>query len=385
MLFARRGFKMTMEQVQQTIPTPLRTGETGVYIEAGRSLAAVQAILYEAYQYGVLGFDLEWAPDGRITWIGLGYPARAISLWRPTLPKETMDLIRQAVADPNFPKLAHNCQADIQRWEAEEGPVGGRWEDSMLAHHAAYPGLAHDLQNVVSQFCVVPPWKVWHKQAQEAAELREKEFRKAEKAVAKETIKAEKAAAREQSRANKMVDKFKSKGQKAADGHKARYGERHDVSEVMVALQALLACTDEAEANLRCDQLINQVIPREKERIKSDAKRLKAESHLAHNDPAALANADTPQERTARKRRQKAAAAVEAALDAVPPAPPLAAGFDPRQLTLVEAPVPAPPAPAPEPEQTFNFPRVATTYNFPRSAKVTGSVTNALANPKKTP
>lgn len=38
-------------------------------------------------------------------------------------------------------------------------PILGPVEDTLLQHHAAFPGLPHKLQQVATQFFVVPPWK----------------------------------------------------------------------------------------------------------------------------------------------------------------------------------------------------------------------------------
>lgn len=274
------------------VPTPLRTGNDGIHVGTGVTLEATRLMLTECYAWGAMGFDLEWAPDGRITWIGLGTAKRGISLWRPTLPNEVMDMIRTAAADPNLVKIAHNIQADIQSWEREEGPVGGLWEDTMLLHHAAFPGLAHDLQNVVSQFCVVPPWKVWHKQAQLAAKERTKEFKLQEKAALKQRekdareaerlatrdareleraitaqAKAAQAAAKKEEKAAQKEEKAAQKAEKAVEkaqsktakdcekvhkrgvGAVASFAEKFGLtSEIEQAQIALLAISDDVAA-----------------------------------------------------------------------------------------------------------------------------------------
>lgn len=66
--------------------------------------------------------------------------------------------------------------------------------NSMLMHHAAFPGVAHDLQQVVSQFLVVPPWKSWREETQRQAAIAAKERAKQEKAIIKAKEKEAKAA-----------------------------------------------------------------------------------------------------------------------------------------------------------------------------------------------
>jgi len=38
-------------------------------------------------------------------------------------------------------------------------PIGGPIDDTLLQHHAAFPGLPHKLDQIATQFFVVPPWK----------------------------------------------------------------------------------------------------------------------------------------------------------------------------------------------------------------------------------
>jgi regulator of protease activity HflC (stomatin/prohibitin superfamily) len=64
----------------------------------------------------------------------------------------------------------------------------------MLLHHAACPGIDHDLQQVASQFLCVPAWKVMHAQAVAAHEQERKLEAKAEKARAKEEGKQQRIA-----------------------------------------------------------------------------------------------------------------------------------------------------------------------------------------------
>jgi DNA polymerase I-like protein with 3'-5' exonuclease and polymerase domains len=44
------------------------------------------------------------------------------------------------------------------------------WEDTLLAHHAAFPGCAHRLQQVTSQFFAVEPWKAEYRNQEETPE-----------------------------------------------------------------------------------------------------------------------------------------------------------------------------------------------------------------------
>ncbi|MGH7179878.1 MAG: DNA polymerase, partial [Tepidisphaeraceae bacterium] len=48
--------------------------------------------------------------------------------------------------------------------------LAGPWEDTLLAHHAAFPGCAHRLQVVTSQFFATPPWKSEFRNSEETPE-----------------------------------------------------------------------------------------------------------------------------------------------------------------------------------------------------------------------
>jgi len=321
-------------------PTPLQTGDSGVFTVPGAAAEAVVLMIAECRAWGALGFDLEWAPDGRITWIGIGTAIRAISLWRPTLPESVMVALREAVADPLLVKIAHNCQADIQRWEVEEGPVGGLWEDSMLAHHAAFPGLAHDLQNVVAQFCVVPPWKVWHKDAQEASKARDKEFKQAEKVAVKAATKIVKEQGKVQDKNDKAIVKAHAKAATKIEIFLKTYPMTPVVQE---ALDAVLAETVTGpQLDMRLDTLCNFAVPREMERIKAERK---AERVAAHEASNAALKAD----KIARKTPKRGSV----------PVPEASAETRQIELAIVSVVPVVPDAPAEAPENVYNFPRVA--------------------------
>lgn len=185
-------------------------------------LPEMTTILKDVYEWGILGLDLEWicadspnpldalgagAHRAIITWVGVGCGTRAVSFkwealwadyersaatiaWSPS----GLEALQAAMADENLPKLCHNKQADKAVWEAQVGPIRGRHLDTMLMHHAAFPGIDHDLQQVASQFLCIPPWKVEHARAVAAAKEREREFVKQAKAVEREQKKVAKVA-----------------------------------------------------------------------------------------------------------------------------------------------------------------------------------------------
>jgi hypothetical protein len=228
-----------------TTPTPLRIGDAGVFTAPGNTLESVQAILAEARAWGMLGIDLEWNEEGRITWVGLGHAmggtGRAVSFWWPTLPAEARKLIADAFASPDLPKLGQNgIQADRPIWEREVGPTGGVWEDTMLLHHAAFPGIAHDLQQLVAQFLVVPPWKAWRREAMRLAAEQRREQAKADKKAQRmadhDARNAQRKADAEAKRLQKKAEKDQKVAAKAAD-KEAKKSEKQIAHEAKIAAQ----------------------------------------------------------------------------------------------------------------------------------------------------
>lgn len=211
-----------------TGPTLIKTAAQGVVTDTSKAVEAMRAIIADARVWGMLGVDLEWDKHGRVTWIGFGTAKRACAFWRATLPEEALALAREAMADPTLIKLGHNgIQADRPVWEREIGPVSGMgtWQDSMLMHHGAYPGLSHELQQVVSQFLVVPPWKAWRQQANKQAHATAKEKAKLEKEIEKAKIREAKVTAQVGSKAEREAAKARKKAENEA-AHEARNAER---------------------------------------------------------------------------------------------------------------------------------------------------------------
>ncbi len=257
-------------QPTTSAPTPLRVGDAGLFQDPGNTIAAVEAIIAEARGWGLLGIDLEWNKDGRITWVGLGHAkggkGRAVAFWWPTLPEPARKLIADAFADPALPKLGQNgIQADRPVWEREVGPTGGQWEDTMLLHHAAFPGIAHDLQQIVAQFQVVPPWKAWRRDAMKAAEKERAERAKADK-------KAARVAAHEQRNAERKAEAERKKAEKAA-GKQAK-------------IEAKVA---EKEAKKSVKQLAHEAKIAEQQAARELKKQQKMADHAARNAAAAAA------------------------------------------------------------------------------------------------
>ena len=216
---------------------PVWRDDIQVVSEAAEVMPALEALFADAYKLGVLGLDLEWTCPGhksaldalgagghlaQITWVGLGCEKWAVSFkWEALLEADAFPYIQQVMEDPALAKLAHNKQADKAVWEAQVGPVKGRWLDTMLMHHAVCPGIDHDLQQVVSQYLCVPPWKVDHARAIREFAEQQKAEGKALKAAEKETIKAAKQAEHEARNLARAAEKATKKAAKQA-AHEAK-------------------------------------------------------------------------------------------------------------------------------------------------------------------
>jgi hypothetical protein len=222
-------------------PTPLRVEGAGVCLDPSKVPDAIRAIIADARAWGLLGIDLEWNKDGRITWVGLGTAQRAVSFWWPEMAEEGRKLIADAFAEPLLPKLGQNgIQADRAVWEREVGPTGGVWEDTMLLHHAAYPGIAHDLQQIVSQFLVVPPWKAWRREAMRLADQQRRDQAKAEKKAVKQAAhqarNAERAAEKQRKKDAKVAEREQKVAGKIAE-KEAKKSEKQLAHEAKIAQQ----------------------------------------------------------------------------------------------------------------------------------------------------
>ena len=207
--------------------------------EAAQVEVAMASILADIYEEGILGLDLEWVCDGsknaldalgagahraQITWVGVGCTKRAVSFkWEALFDNQIepsselssgLTLLQTAMADESLCKLSHNKQADKAVWEAQVGPIKGRYLDTMLLHHSVCPGIDHDLQQVVSQYLCVPPWKVDHARAFAEHKATERQQVKDAKAVERARQKAERIAVHEARNAAKKAEKEARKAAK---------------------------------------------------------------------------------------------------------------------------------------------------------------------------
>lgn len=206
----RKAYKLATES------TPLWSDDIEVITDnKDASLASIFELVDQAK---LLSIDLEWDKNDKITWVGIATPKRAVSIFWPGADDLCRTLVKRA-GESLTPKLFHNLQADVPKWEEQIGPLNGQFEDTMLMHHASFPGAAHDLQNVASQFLLVPPWKADRKNE-------EKEAAKAVKKEAKSIAKSARQAAHEQRNADSASAAKERKRQRKA-AHDARNTTAH--------------------------------------------------------------------------------------------------------------------------------------------------------------
>jgi len=136
-----------------------------------RTWQLLRDIVYEGIAEGEIALDLETYVDdverhhalmayvAKIKAIGLATTQRAVSLLWGKIPPWAQVFVALVLAHPRVTKTFHNGIYDRTVLAANGFVIDGPWEDTLLAHHAAFPGCAHRLQVVASQFFATAPWK----------------------------------------------------------------------------------------------------------------------------------------------------------------------------------------------------------------------------------
>ena len=130
----------------------------------------IEALVKAARKLKCLAVDLETYPDDKahvaleaphaiIRCFGLATLHAAVSIDRTLLTERALRLLRAVLADTSVTKIFHNQLYDRPVLAWNKFALGGPSIDTMLLHHNAFPGLAHDLQRVATQFFCVEPWK----------------------------------------------------------------------------------------------------------------------------------------------------------------------------------------------------------------------------------
>jgi len=152
--------------------------------DAPRANQLIQDLALEVTQDEFCAIDLETYVDdperhsalqmfaAKIKFFGLSSRSRAVSVVWDLLTAKTINVLRALVSSQQITKTYHNMiyEHGVLQNAFYRFTIAGPQEDSMLAHHACFPGNAHRLQAVVGQFMGVPPWKSEHRDGDETPE-----------------------------------------------------------------------------------------------------------------------------------------------------------------------------------------------------------------------
>jgi uracil-DNA glycosylase family 4 len=96
----------------------------------------------------------------KIRAIGLAVGDWSISVLWDLLPRWCLDLLRYLLINPDIRLVGHNLLYDRSVLRANGFPcIQDGFDDTLLMHHNAFPGAAHNLQSVTAQFFATSAWK----------------------------------------------------------------------------------------------------------------------------------------------------------------------------------------------------------------------------------
>lgn len=157
---------------------PIETETT----DADRASWLVWRIYQQAIAEGAVAIDLEtYVKDqdrhhalqayvAQIRALGLATETLAVSVMWDVLHEWARQLLRLLLAHQQVTKVYHNGLYDRTVFLARGYQLEGPWDDTLLLHHAAFPGCAHGLQLVTAQFFATTPWKSEFRNAEETPE-----------------------------------------------------------------------------------------------------------------------------------------------------------------------------------------------------------------------
>lgn len=149
-------------------------------VDQERAIDLFLDIYRDAVAEGAMSIDLETYVDdserhsalmaymANIRVIGIATKKKAVSLAWELLPSWCQSILQLLLI--NVETTYHNGLYDRTVLRRYGFIFGDRWFDTLLAHHAAFPGNAHRLQTVASQFFGVSPWKSEFRNAEETPE-----------------------------------------------------------------------------------------------------------------------------------------------------------------------------------------------------------------------
>ncbi len=135
-----------------------------------RALSLMKEMQEDALRLGLIAIDIETTAGegGRTAKDSLTCAMTSIGVsnveWALSMPYELYTLpvwnvLREMCGDERIAKTYHNRQFDEQVLERYGIVFHGERHDTMLRHHAAFPGSDHKLQRVVTQFFARSSWK----------------------------------------------------------------------------------------------------------------------------------------------------------------------------------------------------------------------------------
>lgn len=150
------------------------------YENSEKAISLFLGVFWEAMAEGAVAIDLETYVDdderhhalmaymAKIRAIGFATKHRSVSVLWDLLPDWCQTYLQVLLSSCEV--IAHNGLYDRTVLRAYGFVLNEIWSDSLLAHHAAFPGCAHRLQQVTCQLFAVPPWKAEFRNAEETPE-----------------------------------------------------------------------------------------------------------------------------------------------------------------------------------------------------------------------
>lgn len=150
------------------------------YENAEKAIALFLSIFWKAMEEGTVAIDLETYVDdderhhalmayvAKIRAIGFATKKRSVSVLWDLLPVWCQTYLQVLLSRCEV--IAHNGLYDRTVLRAYGFVLNEIWSDTLLAHHAAFPGCAHRLQQVTCQLFAVPPWKAEFRNSEETPE-----------------------------------------------------------------------------------------------------------------------------------------------------------------------------------------------------------------------
>jgi len=150
------GLPVKQEKINAALAAFIQKAE-----KAGEFALDVETTGKDSLECGLTSIAIATAEDGFVaTW----------DIWERS--PVMLELLRELLANRALRKILQNGIFDCTVLYRYGLPILDPVDDTLLQHHASFPGLAHQLQQVVSQFFLAPPWKAeFRKSTKEVADL----------------------------------------------------------------------------------------------------------------------------------------------------------------------------------------------------------------------